>query len=209
MTDFRSPINIMKLTAKTLSPLLVLVLIVLGCSKFNEIKKEIDKSQQPQVVTGTDGKSQLTVPGTWSAQKDLNDNATIQTGNVLAEQYTIVISESKEDFTASMDLDEYADVIRTSAKKTLTDAVLSENRSLTINGYPAVQFEVDGSVSNIKAKWLYTLIDAPKNFHQVLAWSSASKYEKNKPVFTEVANSFKEIDGAASAPSPAPSGTKR
>ena len=189
----------MKLSSKTLSPVLVLAVFVFGCSLFN---------QKPQVVTGTDGKSQLTVPGTWNTQTDLNDNATIQVGNVILEQFTIVISESKEDF-ATLDFDDYIDIIRRSAKQTLTDAVLTESRSITVNGYPAVQFEVDGSVARIKAKWLYTLVDAPKNYHQVLAWSSAAKYEKNKPVFVDVVNSFKEIDGAASVPPPPPGSPKR
>jgi hypothetical protein len=195
---------------KTLSPVLVLTVFVLGCSFFNQVKKQIDQAQEPQVVTATDGQSQLTVPGTWSNQKDLNDNASIQTGNLLAEQYTIVISESKKDFTSKMTLNDYSDIIRKSAKQTLTDAVLTENKSLTINGYPAVQFEVDGSVSNIRAKWLYTLVDATKNFHQVLAWSSASKYDKNKPVFVDVINSFKETEGTTdTAPPPESPGKKK
>jgi hypothetical protein len=195
----------MKLTIKTLSPILVLAVFVLGCSYFNQVKKEIEKVQEPQIMTATDGKSQLSVPGTWSAQKDLNDNASIQAGNLLAEQYAIVISESKEDFSSKMTLNDYADVIRKSAKQTLTDAVLTETKPVTINGYPAVQFEVDGSVSNIKAKWLYTLVNAPNNFHQILAWSTASKYEKNKPVFVDVINSFKEIEGTTGTAPPAAS----
>lgn len=199
----------MKTTIKTLAPVFVLMMFAIGCSFFNQVKKQIDQAQEPQVVSATDGKSQLTVPGTWSTQKDLNDNATIQTGNLLAEQYAIVISESKEDFTDKMTLNEYVDIIRKSAKETLNDAVLTENRSLTINGYPAVQFEVDGSVSNIKAKWLYTLVDAPKNFHQILAWSSASKFEKNKSVFLEVINSFKETDTGTNASSPTASPGKK
>jgi hypothetical protein len=205
MIEFPAPGIIMKLTLKTLSPILVLAVFVLGCSYFNQVKKQIEKVQEPQIMTATDGKSQLSVPGTWSAQKDLNDNASIQAGNLLAEQYAIVISESKEDFSSKMTLNDYADVIRKSAKTTLTDAVLTETKPVTINGYPAVQFEVDGTVSNIKAKWLYTLVDAPKNFHQILAWSTASKYEKNKPVFLEVVNSFKEIEGTTGTAPPAAS----
>ena len=103
MIDFRPPLIIMKPTIKTLSPILVLAVFVLGCSYFNQVKKEIEKVQEPQVMTATDGKSQVSVPGTWSAQKDLNDNASIQAGNLLAEQYAIVISESKEDFSVQND----------------------------------------------------------------------------------------------------------
>ena len=210
MIGFPAPLIIMKPTIKTLSPILVLAVFVLGCSYFNQVKKQIEKVQEPTVMTATDGKSQLTVPGAWSAQKDLNDNASIQAGNLLAEQYAIVISESKEDFNSKMTLNEYADIIRKSAKQTLTDAVLSESKPVTVNGYPGVQFEVDGSVSNIKAKWLYTLVDAPKNFHQILAWSTASKYEKNKQVFLDVVNSFKEIEGiTGTAPPAASPGNKK
>lgn len=179
-------------------PILLLLAFTLGCQLFNQIQKKIEEDSKPKLITGTDGKSQLTIPGNWSTQKDLNDDATIQVGNLRAEQYAIVISESKADFTEEMTLVDFADVIRKNAREAITTPTVSENHYVTVAGHPAVQFEVDGSISNIKAKWLYTIIDAPKNYHQIMTWSMQSKFETNRPVFTDVINSFKEIDGPPS-----------
>lgn len=147
----------------------------------------------PHVVTSNDGKSQLTVPGAWKVQTRLNEEAGLQVGNPVAEQYAIIISESKEDFTEEMTLEDFTGLIRQNAEELIKDPIISENKSLIINGYPAKQFEVAGSIDNIKAKWIYTLIDAPENYHQIMAWTLASRYEQNKPVLLEVTNSFKEI----------------
>lgn len=184
----------------------ILTLIILfaaanfGCSAISQIKKEVDKSQSPQTLRATDGKSELTVPGTWSVQKGLNDQATLQAANPFAEQYAIVMSESKMDFTDDMNLDGYTKIMLDNVRETITDPVISETKSLTVNGYPARQFEVGGSVQNIKASWIYTLIDAPQNYHQILTWSTASKFGQNKPVLLEAVNSFKELDGTAPPP---------
>lgn len=140
------------------------------------------------------------MPGRWSLEKDLNDVANLQVANRFAEQYTIVISESKQDFGPKMDLNKFTDLIRKDIPTAIPGAVIMEKTSTTVNGYPAVQFEVEGTVEDVKAKWLYTMVDAPKNYHQILAWSLVSKYAKNKPVFLEVINSFKEMEDAALAP---------
>ena len=143
------------------------------------------------------------MPGSWKIEKDLNDVANFQAANPLAEQYAIVISESKQDFSGDMSLDDYVELITKDIETRITDAEISETRSMTINGYPAKQFEVSGSVEKIKARWIYTFVDAPKNFHQILAWTIASKFDSNKPVLLDVVNSFKETEGIAPPPAPA------
>lgn len=173
-------------------PILAVLFFVLGCSLINRVRNEIDKTQSPKIVTSKDGKIQLTVPGAWKEQNGLNEEAGLQVANPVAEQYAIVISESKADFTDKMTLENFTELIQQNAKSVIADAVVSEPRSLTINGYPAKQFEVGGSIENIKAKWIYTLVDAPNNYHQILTWTLASRYEQNKPVLLDVINSFKE-----------------
>ena len=187
-------------------PLSILLFVALGCSAINQIKQKVEESQKPQVLGCTDGKCELTVPGSWKVETDLNDVANFQAANPLAEQYGIVISESKQDFTGEMSLDDYVDLIIKDIGTRINDAQITETRELTINGYPAKQFEVSGSVEKIKAKWIYTFVDAPKNFHQILVWTIASKFDANKPILIDVINSFKETDGTALPPPPPPSG---
>ena len=185
--------------------LCLLLTLTFGCKFFDQVQKKIEEGQKPKVIIGTDGKCQLTVPGSWSAQKDLNDDANIQVGNLIAEQYAVVISEPKIDFTSEMGLSGFADLVRKGINESIKTPILSENQSLQINGYPALQFEVSGSVDNIRARWIYTVIDAPENYYQIIAWTLNSKYDTNRPVLLEVAGSFREIeDSIALPPPPAP-----
>ncbi|MGI9056164.1 MAG: hypothetical protein ACR2F2_10235 [Pyrinomonadaceae bacterium] len=186
----------MKKNLLKILPFTILLFAVLGCSAIKQIKEKVEETQKPKVLDCTDGKCRLTVPGSWKIEKDLNNDANFQAANALAEQYAIVISESKQDFTGEMSLDDYVELITKDIETRIDDAAISETKSITINGYPAKQFEVSGSVDKIKAKWIYTFVDAPKNFHQILVWTLASKFDSNKPVLLDVVNSFKETEGA-------------
>ena len=171
-----------------------------GCSAVSLIKKQIEQAQKPQTIVCTDGKCQLTVPGSWSVQKDLNAEANFQAGNPLAEQYAIIISEAKVDFPPKTNLDGYTEIIKQTATETTVDPVFSEVKTIVVNGYPARQFELSGAVDDIKANWIYTLIEGEKNYHQVLMWTLDTRYKANKPVFLETLNTFKELDVSSIAP---------
>lgn len=80
----------------------------------------------------------------------------------------------------------------------------SEIKSTITNAYPAQQFKAIGSMDKIQMKWLFTTVDAPKDLHQIVAWSSPSRFENNRETFTELVNSFKEIEGTQT-PAEAPS----
>jgi hypothetical protein len=195
----------MKLTSSKLLPLLLLLLFTISCSFINQLKKQAEADKGTQVITSTDNKSQLTVPGSWDKTLNVNKDASLQAGNILAGQYAIVISESKASFGADVTLDKFTQAAREAAKGNfmVSDMTLGDSRSVTINGYPAMQFEARGSAANQKLVWIYTTIDAPRNYHQVIAWTLASNFEQNKPILLDVANSFKEIDASVdSGPSP-------
>jgi len=119
----------------------VFLIAVLGCSLFNKIQKEVEKTQTPQTLTASDGSCQVIVPGNWQTQPDLNSEATIQAGNLPAELYIIVIRESKEDFGKKANLDFFTNGVRENFKQTNAEPVLSEPislRSCLINRLTAV-----------------------------------------------------------------------
>jgi hypothetical protein len=194
----------MKPAIKKLVPALLVMSFTLGCSLFNQMKKQAEADKKTQVITATDNKSELTVPGSWEKQSGLNNEAAIQVANLIGGQYAIVITESKKDLGSDITLQQFADAVKENTTKNvlIQNVVMSEPKPITINGYPAVQFESNGTAAGIKLNWIYTLINAPKNYHQVITWSLAAKYEQNKPVLLEVANSFKEIDASVDAPPP-------
>jgi hypothetical protein len=172
----------------------VLLLTVLGCSSFlNKLKKGAGSdSGKPQVMLSKDGSYQLTVPGDWSKQADLNSEATLQAANPREELYVIVIQENKGDFPKGATIDTVVKLTRENANKTISNAKLSEPVTTIVNGNTARQFEVGGTVSGIDAKYLYSIVETSGSYYQVMSWTLASHYAENKPILQEVINSFKE-----------------
>jgi len=168
----------------------VLLFVVLGCSPIMDAVK---KGGKPQVMTSTDGTYQLTVPGNWSKETDLNSEATLQAGNRRDELYVIVIKESKSKFPASSNVANVTDLARESMQTTLTDAQASQPTSTSINGNPAKQFEVSGTVSGVQAKYLYAVVETSGSFYQVMTWTLTPRFNENKAKLQEVINSFKEL----------------
>lgn len=193
----------------------VLLVTVLGCSSFMEgFKKGVEKGvgesnkttkEATQTITSEDGSSTLSVPTGWSKQTDLNAEATLQVANPREELYLIVIREPKTDFPKSTTLETLVKLVRTNAEKSITDAQFSEPTATTIDGFSAKQFDVSGTVSGIKAKYLYAVIETPKNYYQVMSWTLADKYIENKSKLQDAINSFKEINAE---PSKSSSGKK-
>ncbi|MFL5801292.1 MAG: hypothetical protein ACJ8CR_06075 [Roseiflexaceae bacterium] len=146
----------------------------------------------PTAITADDGKSQVTVPGTWQKLSNLNDEADLQAGYPRQEQYLIVLTESKVDLV-DIDLEAYAELILQKLTSSLQSPQISEPRNLTINGRPAIQYEVRGIVKNLNVVYWLTSVEGAKHFHQVLAWTLASKVETNQPVLREVIESFHEV----------------
>jgi hypothetical protein len=152
-----------------------------------------DKISQPQTVTASDGQSQVSVPGTWSTM-DLNDEAEIEVGNGRNEQYLAVLTESKEDFdTSEVDLQTYAGYLVDNIESAVEDSAIMGKKELTINGLPALQYELTGSIDGLKAVYWLTAVDGSENYYQIIAWTLASKKEDNRKVLTDATNSFKEI----------------
>jgi hypothetical protein len=173
----------------------VLLFVFPGCSSFIEgFKKGFNKGYEgkPQVMTSTDGAYQLTVPGNWSRQTDLNQEATLQAANPREELYVIVIKEPKSDFPKSATIDTVTNLVKDNAREAITNATFTEPLPTLVNGNFARQFEVGGSVSNIDAKYLYTIVETRQYYYQVMSWTLADRFAENKAKMRDVSNSFKE-----------------
>lgn len=145
-----------------------------------------------KVIKSTDGLTQVTVPQGWKAMKGLNDEASLQAAYPQKELYVIVMTESKEDFD-KMTMEKYSKLTRGMIFEALASGKEEKTGSLKINGNPALQYKLEGSMDNIKVVYLHTTVEGKKYFHYILAWTLRSKYEKNKDVLQQVIKSFKEI----------------
>ncbi|GGL56375.1 hypothetical protein [Planomonospora parontospora] len=146
-----------------------------------------------RLVKATDGKSEITVPSDWK-KLALLDSAGIQQGNTVKEQYLMVISEDQSAF--DFDLDGYAEAVTAKMRESLTDPVLGEPRSLFVNGAPARQYELRGKTQGLDIVYWVTFVEGEQNFHQVVAWTLASRSDAHGPLLRQVSATFKEAGSA-------------
>jgi hypothetical protein len=146
-----------------------------------------------RLVTAADGKSEITVPNDWK-KLALLDSAGIQQGNTVKEQYLMVISTGQSGYDS--DLDGYAEAVTAKMQESLTDPVLGESRSLFVNGAPARQYELRGTTQGLDVVYWVTFVQGEQNFHQVVAWTLASRSDAHGPLLRQVSETFKERGGA-------------
>jgi hypothetical protein len=176
-------------------PVMLVFCAIVAVGVLTLLGQRVDPATLPKsTVTSTDGHSQVSIPSSWSAQDDLNEKADLQVANQALEQYLIVLTESKADLVDT-DLQAYSDLVRDGIVGAVTDAEISEPRRLTINGMPAIQYEVSGTVDRLRVVYWLTAVEGRDHFHQVLGWTLGSQAEKNRAVILEVVESFQETGG--------------
>lgn len=186
---------------RTLAPLFLLVIIVAACNFTDSIKKGVEQATKPKTVKSKDGKTELTVPATWSEDPTANATASLQLVNTLGGMYAAIITESRADFK-SVKLEKVTEVIRDQQGKRIEGAIFTDPVQTTIGGFPAMQYEVRGTIQGVSLGYLNTVIETPDNIHQILTWTLQSKFDANKPTLAEVSQTFKEVQGeGATAPS--------
>jgi hypothetical protein len=105
--------------------------------------------------------------------------------------YVIVISESKEDFN-DITIESHSEFTRNALTEGLANTDTSPPARLTISGNPALQYEIRGTTDKLNVAYLHTTVETPKKFHQVVAWTMRSRFEKNQALLQEVTQSLKE-----------------
>lgn len=144
------------------------------------------------VITSTDGQSQVTVPTGWSAQHELHESAELQAGDPAHSLYIIVLTDPKSNYSG-MTLEEHAQSTLQVLTKNMSSTETKGPTRLTINGYPALQYELGGVMKNVKVAYLHTTVETPKNFQQIIAWTLQSQWGKNQKLLRDVVQTFKEV----------------
>ncbi len=171
-----------------------LLTFVLGCSAIREIAKKADEAAEPKIAVSNDKKVQLTVPASWNTKLNMNGQAILQAAQPLQETYAIVIPDSKEDFDETVDLDYVTELVKKNTALFLENTEMSDPVSLKVGGFPARRFEISGTTEKVNIRYIFTVVDAPDSYYQIMAWTLKSLFEKNKGVLLEVSNSFELVD---------------
>ncbi len=141
-------------------------------------------------VASAYGKARLTVPSDWNELRDLNDAAELQTGNKASEQYVIVLSENKSDLS-NLTLQKHHQLTRDAMLEKMGNSSASKTVDLIIGGRPALQDEISGTQEGTNIVFLHTTIESDDGYHQVLAWTTKSRWEQYKDRLEEVTRSFR------------------
>lgn len=164
---------------------LVLALSLFGC--FNP-------KGRTKTLSSPDGQFEITVPRDWSEDRSLNENAEIAASYRPNEMYVIVLNEPKEDFASGFSLEDYASLTTKSLLDSLTTTRMSSPVALDLHGNPALQHEIRGIFENrLRVVYLHTVAQSPTHFHQIVAWSTQSNFEKNQPTLQRVIQNFRAI----------------
>lgn len=167
-----------------------------GC---RQIAEELQRRSEPKVLKSWDGAFRVTVPSGWRTDRDLNEQADLGVSRRAEQCFVVVLSESSADF-AEMNLELHAAETLAKLTRGLGSVKVSPPLQLTIASQPALQYEVSGVADNLNVRYLHTTVKLGGFYHQILAWTLASQWERRRETLRTVVQSFAE---ARRPPAPA------
>ncbi len=151
-----------------------------------------------QWAIADDNVTRIRVPTSWKKQPELTDIAGIEYANLQREQYLIVISEPKADFTSSTDVFVYNDLLEQNLRDSIDNFQVKYLGEVKINGMNGLKYEMRGEIDNIKIAYLQVALEGENHFHQLLFWTVPNRWRTNLELFEEALVSFKECPGGCS-----------
>jgi hypothetical protein len=146
----------------------------------------------PLVIDSADGVSQLTVPDGWHTAENLNNSATIQASYPAQNLYGIVITDIKANMTDSVTLATYARDRLGKLTESLTNITITGPQAITVNGKPGLMYEVHGEISNLKAAYLFAVVETDLHFHQIGVWTLETEFAAKRSTMLGVVESLRE-----------------
>ena len=174
---------------------------------YRERLRYVSRSTRSPGRTLVDGDlrlAQLRIPPGWREARDLNEGAGLQAIDPLHGRHIIVISECLEDYALGVTVGEHSRITLDLLVRGIRVSRISEPQHRVIGGCDAVQYEVEGFHDNTWVKYLHTTIAGRRAFHQVIAWATQSRY--NREVFDSALEGFSEQPGPDPIRRPAPAG---
>jgi hypothetical protein len=150
-------------------------------------------NQAEQTIYSGDKLFSVTIPKGWVEVNDysLNDVADLQAQKRFGNQYFAALIEHKDDLEFTFD--EWMEYVIENYLAAFDDVNMSEGNEILIDGYPAIQFEIKGTIDHAKVVILVTYVEGENHFAQILAWTLASKYKSSVDELKLITNSIKGI----------------
>ncbi|GIP35092.1 hypothetical protein J2TS4_43020 [Paenibacillus sp. J2TS4] len=188
------------------------ILAVTPDQKFHSTKKELfqiiktfkivqakpaSKAQAPDstdaqvTLTSSDETMELTLTGQWEQMNV--EEVDIQATDLTSSSVLFVLGH---DFSKDSSLQQYYQFIVDNRLNDIENPTISEPQQLTVNGLPALQFEVSGKMTTngMKMAFLITLIDSPKQYVRIMFGTVQSNMDQLRDGFAEAVLTYKESD---------------
>ena len=148
-----------------------------------------DLAVQRQQIASEDGKLSVTASGFWVKMPNLNKRATLQVGYKDNEMYLIVITAPKST-VPNMTLEQHHRLTRDHGLQKMKNSSATQPVSMSVDNHPALQDQLSGTDNGSNVVFLHTTVDDGDNFHQILAWTLKSRWQKQNEQLREATNSF-------------------
>lgn len=168
---------------KTRSLTLVAVLALAACAT--------PTPRTTSTVYSDDGVSELTAPASWRTRPNLGRSGTIRLADDAGENYLLVNSYHPHERDGAP-LAEFAERVSARLADRLGDGRMSPPRHFSVQGRPAVEFEIAGKAGDLALVYLSTVVEGGYARHHLIAWTLAERYGASRDAMREVAASFRE-----------------
>ncbi|MEK6281399.1 MAG: hypothetical protein AABN95_13685 [Acidobacteriota bacterium] len=177
---------------RTVFYFLLLLPLSLACTLAGVVKKAAE-SQGPFTLTSSDSKTQLTLPGGWREEKQLNDIAVLQAAHSFEEMYIVVVRANKQDYADDITLKDFVELTRTDVIANLQEPQSTDPVATKVADYPAMEYRLDGIVDKIKIRYIYTVVERSNYYYQIITWTLPSHFDRNQTTLRQVTQSFREL----------------
>ncbi|MFN8712728.1 MAG: hypothetical protein ACK5Z2_07730 [Bacteroidota bacterium] len=178
---------------KNITLLLFIALIASSC----------DLNQKDKTVA-VKNKFSLSVPASFSKQKGLHEDASLQYGNLLNEFFVIVVDEPKAEFHSvleenglsesfSSDINGYADILIPTYDETIENLRKSDVVDTMINTMPAKILTLSGRVENMNVFYTVAFVEGKDNYYQIMTWTLANRKSRYSDAMKRLVCSLKEL----------------
>lgn len=148
-----------------------------------------DLAVEKKEITSVDGKLKITTSGYWVQRTDLNPDAPLQAARPGKEMYVIVLTEPKAG-SGNMTLQQRHQAAGDHKLQQMTNSSASAAVPVTIDGHPALQDEVSGTLDGTTLNFLHTTVDNGDSFVQIVAWTLKSHWSEHQAELRDITNSF-------------------
>jgi Tfp pilus assembly major pilin PilA len=149
-----------------------------------------------QWVSSDDGLTRIRLPNNWKQMPELTEVGSIEYGNPRREQYALVISEPKSDFSSTMDLQTYNELLLDQNYRAgIKNLSLKFHGPVSFNDLKGLKYEVRGEIDDINIVYLHTSLESKNHFHQVLFWTLPSRWADAAEIYEAALTTFSECDG--------------